>query len=133
MRFIKLPIHFILLISPFFVFANGNQITGYGIISGTISTADGQPAAYVDVLIKNTGKGTITDAKGNFEIKKIKPGTYILIVSLLDYTESEITVNIKENETTLINIPLHRTDAQLKEVIVRATLAGKYVETKTSE
>ncbi|MEO7265301.1 MAG: TonB-dependent receptor [Ferruginibacter sp.] len=129
----KLLIHFILLVSPFIVFANGNEFTGYGIISGTISTADGQPAAYVSVTIKNTGKGTITDNNGNFEIKKLKPGNYILLVSLLDYSESEITVEVKENETTLINIQLHQTDAQLKEVIVRARLNAKYVETKTSE
>ena len=133
MRFMKLSMHFILLISPFFVFARGNQITGYGNIIGTISTADGQPAGYVSVTIKNTGRGTVTDADGNFEIKKLKPGKYILIVSLLSYTEKEITIEVKENETLLLNVLLSRTDAQLKEVIVRANLNGKYVETKTSE
>lgn len=129
----KLLIHFILLVSPFIVFADRNEINGVGTIKGVIYTSDGQPAAYVSVLIKNTGKGTVTDAKGNFEIRKLKPGSYILIVSLLEYTEDEITVDVKESETVFVSIQLNRTDAQLKKVVVRATMNAKYVETKTSE
>ena len=91
----KLFMHFCLLVFPLFVFAMGKENIGFGVIKGTVSTMDGQPAAYVTVLIKNTGKGTITDTKGNFEIKKIKAGSYILIISLLDYTDSEMSVEVK--------------------------------------
>ena len=73
----KAQLFFFFLIFPFFVFAQDNK-SGFGTIGGTILTADGQGTPYVSVWIKNTGKGTITDDKGNFEIKKIKPGTYIL-------------------------------------------------------
>jgi iron complex outermembrane receptor protein len=84
------------------------------------------------VLIKNTNKGTSTDDKGNFEFKKLKPGTYILLVSLLGYTEKEVIIEVKEKETTILKIGLQQTYAELKKVIVEARIP-KYVETKTSE
>ncbi len=52
----KLLVLFYLLIFPFFVSVNGNENDGFGNIKGIVSTIDGQPAAYVTVLIKNTGK-----------------------------------------------------------------------------
>ena len=129
----KLLMHFILLISPFFVFANGNEMPGYGAISGTVSTADGQPAAYVSVLIKNTRKGTITDGDGKFKIKKIKPGNYILFVSLAGYKPFEISVEVKQNETAFLKVPLSVSFVDLTNINIKANTALKYVETKPSE
>src|SRR6266542_387031 len=120
-----------LMLFPGFVLGN-NENNDYGSIKGFISTSDGYPAVYVTVLIKNTAKGTITDDNGNFELKKIKPGTYILLVSLLGYTEREIATKVKENEITFLKIQLQRTYADLKKVIIEARIP-KYVETKTSE
>jgi len=119
------------LILPFYVFSNGSE--NNGIISGSVSTADGQPAAYVSVLLKNTAKGTVTDEKGNFEIGKIKPGKYILLFSLLGYSDTAIAVEVKPNEITFLKIQLRRTDAELKKITVDARLHSNYVETKPSE
>ena len=68
-------------------------------------TADGQPAAYVSVVIKNSTLGTVTNENGNFEIRKIKPGQYILQISLLGYSDQEIEVTVKENEVVNLKIP----------------------------
>jgi len=127
----KLLLHVILILFPYFVFGN-NENNDYGSIRGSISTSDDHPAAFVSVIIKNTGKGTITDDSGNFELKKIKPGNYILHFSLSGYIDSSIAVAVKENETTFLKIQLQRTYAELKKVIVEARIP-KYVETKTSE
>jgi len=121
-----------LLISPFFVFSQ-NDKKNWGAVSGNISTADGQPAPYVSVLIKDTRQGTMTDEEGNFKIEKIKPGIYTLNVSLAGYIDSTINVEIKQNETSLLKIKLKGTYAELKTVIVAASLPSKYVETRTSE
>ena len=94
----KTLLHLFLLLFPIFVFGN-NENNDYGSIKGTVSTIDGYPVAKVSVLVKTTKKGTITDDNGNFVLEKIKPGTYILLISLLGYTEREIPVEIKENET----------------------------------
>jgi len=57
---------------PVFAFAGYHEENGFGTIKGTVYTADEQPASYVTVLIKNIGRGTVTDGNGNFEIKKNK-------------------------------------------------------------
>ena len=65
---------FFLLVFPLFALAGKNEADSLGTISGVVFTSDGQSASYVTVLLKNTTKGTITDAEGKFEFKKIKTG-----------------------------------------------------------
>jgi len=127
----KKLLHFFLTLFPYFVFGN-NENNDYGSIRGSISTSDGHPAAYVSVLIKNTGKGTITDDNGNFEFKKIKTGTYTLRFSSLEYIHIDTIVQVTQNETVFLRIQFQRTFAELKNVIVEARLP-KYVETKISD
>jgi iron complex outermembrane receptor protein len=70
-----------LLVFPLFIIGQANK-NSLGIIRGTVLTADGQVASNVSVSIKNTGKGTITDINGNFEIRNINPGIYSLSILL---------------------------------------------------
>ncbi len=118
-----------LLILPFYVFSNENS----GIIRGAVSTADGKPAAYVSVQIENSGKGDVTDDKGNFEIKKLGPGNYILHFSLLGYIDSSMSVQLKQSETTFVSVQLSQTYAELQRITVIANYTSKYVETRPSE
>src|SRR5688572_21077549 len=117
----KTLLHVFIMLFPYFVFGN-NEDNNYGNIRDSISTSDIQPAAYVSVIIKNTRKGTITDYSGNFELKKIEPGNYILHFSLSGYIDSAINVTVKENETTFIKVQLQQTYAELKKVIVEARI-----------
>jgi len=121
-----------LLISPLFVFTQ-NEKKNAGTITGNISTADGQAAPYVSVLIKKTGHGTITNEKGNFEFKKIKPGMYILSVSLAGYFDSAINIEVKKDDAEFLRIRLKGTYAELKAITVSANFRANYVATKTSE
>ncbi|WP_431293822.1 carboxypeptidase-like regulatory domain-containing protein [Pedobacter sp. P26] len=50
----------------------------FSTISGTITTSDGKPAAYVSVGLKGKGIGNVTNDKGIFEIQRVKPGSYII-------------------------------------------------------
>ena len=55
----KVALYF-LIILPVSIFANGND-DGFAVIKGIVFTSDGHPAAYVTVLLKNTGQGSTTD------------------------------------------------------------------------
>ena len=127
----KTLLHVFFMLFPFSVFGN-DENNDYGDIRGIALTSDGHPAVYVSVELKSTGKGTITDDNGNFEFKKIKPGTYTLLFSLLEYIQVDTTVQVTQNATVFLRIQLHRTYAELKKVIVEARIP-KYIETKTSE
>src|SRR5690242_3086481 len=84
---------------PLSVFPQTNTGNEFGTIKGKISTSDGEPAEFVSILVKNSGVGTVTDADGNFEIKKIKAGFYHIHVSLQSYADTEIPVAVKADVT----------------------------------
>jgi len=52
------------------------------IITGEIKTTDGQPAAFVTVLIKENNKTAITNEEGRFIVKNLKSGAYTLEISM---------------------------------------------------
>jgi len=63
-------------------------------ITGKVMDSDGLPLIGVNVLIKGTDRGTITDVDGSFTIDA-NPGD-VLEISYLGYTTQEIVVT---NET----------------------------------
>src|SRR5512140_3126738 len=124
---------FIIIVIPFFLFAQENKTKNQVSIEGTIVTADGRPAANVSILLKNSISGTVADENGNFKIPKIKPGQYILHISLLGYSDQEIGVTVKQNESVSLKIQLKQTYAELTNIILETSKQSKYVETKISE
>lgn len=67
---------------------------------------------------KSTSYGAITNDKGHFEIKNIKPGKYTLVVSFLGYNKFEQRLNINHNLS--LTIPLQSSSTSLNEVVVTA-------------
>jgi iron complex outermembrane receptor protein len=89
-----------------------------GTIRGTITTNDGQPAAYVSVQIKDKNRGAVTDNKGEFVFRKMQPGHYTIEVSLIGYTSDEQRVEVKGGQTSTVVLQLKLSDTQLNEVSV---------------
>lgn len=100
----------------------------FGQVTGKITTADGQPIAFANVLLLNSidtslVKATLTDDKGDFRLQNINPGKYILRLSSIGYQtfDSPIfgltnTQKIKEFGTQIMK----EETKQLEEVVVRA-------------
>ncbi|MFA5416952.1 MAG: TonB-dependent receptor [Bacteroidales bacterium] len=95
-------------------------------VSGKVLDASGEPLIGVNVTIKGTNTGTITDFDGNFMIKGAKAGD-VLLVSYIGYTGKDIVVKGKES----LNIVLIEDTQNLEEVLVvaygtqkKATLTG---------
>jgi iron complex outermembrane receptor protein len=104
---------FLLLILSSFAFSQN------GTIKGKIKTSDSQAAEFVSVGLKNKMFGVSTNAKGEYEIKNVEPGTYTLMVSYIGLETKEQPVEVKSNETTLVNdILLKENATQLREVII---------------
>lgn len=99
--------------------SNDEEITG--IISGKVTTVDGNPAPEVTVSIKGTNKITLTDENGNFVFKHIANGSYEIEVSLVGYETIHQTVVIDNNKSTLLSFKLKLSSKQLQEVIVTST------------
>ncbi len=81
-------------------------------ISGTVSDTDGEPLIGVNILIKGTSTGTITDFNGSYEMTA--PAEATLVFSYTGYTDQEIVVG---NQTT-IDVVLATDTEILDEVVV---------------
>ncbi|MDX1719262.1 MAG: SusC/RagA family TonB-linked outer membrane protein, partial [Salegentibacter mishustinae] len=84
-------------------------------VSGTVDEADtGLPLPGVNIILKNTTNGVVTDFDGNYTINNIAAGD-VLVFSYVGFLPQEITVG--ENQTE-INVSLKTDSAALDEVVV---------------
>ncbi len=81
-------------------------------ISGTVTDATGQSLPGVNVQIKNTSSGTVTDIQGAYQLEA--PSDAILVFSFIGYKSSEVGVAGK----TSINVSLEEDMTTLGEVVV---------------
>lgn len=89
-----------------------------GTIKGTVVEANGKPAPFVLIAIKETGKSTFTEADGSFKLEHPE-GEYNLEVQMLDHEPILIKVQVKAGEITdVATIKLAGSDKHLKEVQV---------------
>jgi len=89
-----------------------------GSIAGVIKTSDGIPAGYINVGLKNTGKTTQTDEKGNFTIKNVPSGTYIIKISSVGISAQEKSVVVTTGQTVNADFTIAESSSQLDEVAV---------------
>jgi hypothetical protein len=80
-------------------------------VSGIVTDQDG-PVPGVNILLKGTTRGTVTDLNGNYTIST--PSDATLIFSSIGYTAQEIPVGGRSN----INVNLIQDIRSLSEVVV---------------
>ncbi len=107
------------------------SIAQTGSIAGSITTSDAHPAEFINVALKGTAKGTTTDRKGQYTLKDIKPGIYVVVVPLAGHQPVERDVQVKANETATVNIGLPEDARTLSEVVINSSL-NRYTQNSTS-
>ncbi|WP_224997575.1 outer membrane beta-barrel family protein [Cesiribacter sp. SM1] len=75
------------------------QLYGQSSISGKVLDGLQKPVAYANVLLLNTGdsalvQGQVANETGGFVIEKIRPGRYIIAVSMIGYHSCHSAINI---------------------------------------
>ncbi len=102
-----------------------------GSVSGTVTATDNAPIDYATITINGTKFGTKTNAAGEFEIKNIKPGNYILKATHMSFKSKETIFTIVANTNTAIPaIILSTSNEVLAEIIVTAN-ANKYSKSES--
>ena len=91
-------------------------------VSGVVKDANGEPLIGVNIRLKNTTSGTITDLDGKFKLN-VKQGD-VLVFSYTGYTTKEVTIK----DRTSLNITMEENLTELGEVVV--TALGIKKETK---
>jgi iron complex outermembrane receptor protein len=89
-----------------------------GRVQGSVNTNDGQPVAWVTVMIKNTSIAVITDENGDFNLKNLKPGVYTLVVSYSGFQSAEKVVTVKDDGIATAEFVLDKNAKTLQEIIL---------------
>ncbi|MGQ1909597.1 TonB-dependent receptor domain-containing protein [Marinifilum sp. RC60d5] len=98
-----------------------------GVIKGIVQDNSlGIPVEYATVSVYNMSDsvlidGTITDAKGGFVLKKLKPGNYYVEVSFIGYNKAavrNIPITKKRKVVNLKTVSLRQSTESLDEVMV---------------
>lgn len=92
-------------------------------VSGTVADMNGETLPGVNVLLKGTSKGTVTDVEGNFNLSGVT-STDTLLFTSVGYTSEEIIVG---NKST-IDITLMEDIQSLQEVVVVGYTAERKVD-----
>jgi iron complex outermembrane receptor protein len=97
-----------------------------GNIRGSVKTADGQAAEYINIAVKGASKGATSNAKGEFEIRKVQAGQHVLLISFVGLEPQQVAIEVKANETTQVpEIILHESEKELNEVVVTSNILYK--------
>ena len=96
------------------------SIAQIGTIKGNVTDAlTGEAIVGANVSIAGTTQGAAADVNGDFEIPKVKAGTYSLVISFVSYkTDTLRNVSVYPDQTTAINHKMMEESQQLGEVVV---------------
>src|SRR6476660_4433512 len=114
------------------------QIKAQNIITGEVTDSAGKPLQSVSVQVKNSTKGTVTNAQGTYSINALS--TDVLVFSYVGFNPQEVPVG---NRLT-VDISLSSSSVQLTDVVVIgygtankrdltgsiATVSGKEIQDK---
>ena len=91
-------------------------------LSGKITDSKTNEALFgAKVILQGLGKGVIADGDGNYSLKGLSAGTYILEVRNETYNNLILTeIKLKENENLVLNIPLDKVVLEFGPVTVKA-------------
>ncbi len=97
----------LLLLLPILAYGQARTVTG------NLTDENGDPLPGVNVLLKGTTTGTVTDIDGNYSLEVPSEGA-VLTVSYIGYITQEIEVGIQ----SVIDVALALEIAQLEELVV---------------
>lgn len=107
----------------FFIFFTSLASAQNATIKGRVSDSKSHeplPGAYV--YLDGLNKSSTTDAFGDFEIGKLTAGEYKIKVRYIGFGEFEKEIDVKENQSFIINIALTETQESLKAVNIYGKL-----------
>src|SRR6478736_7824269 len=84
-------------------------------VSGTVRDENSSPLPGVNIIVKGSSSGAITDSEGRFQIS-VPAGTSVLAFSFIGYVPQEVPVG----DRTIIDIALVLDIKSLEEVVVTA-------------
>lgn len=116
-----------------FLFISAYAFSQQGSVQGTIIDNNKTPLVGVNVLLKNSTKGTQTNTEGTFIIPNLSEGNHTLLISYLGFKTREVDFSTANNETYNLNtITLYEGNEILNEVVIEGERTNKFSRKKTA-
>ena len=94
---------------------------GQGVLQGSVFDENREPLIGTNILLRETGAGTIVDKSGSFRITNLKSGSYHVEISFIGYLTKSVSIEIQNTQTTTIGATLTAGGIQLADILVTAT------------
>ncbi|MBV6480280.1 MAG: hypothetical protein HGGPFJEG_03156 [Ignavibacteria bacterium] len=91
------------------------------LISGNVIGENDKPLNGANLVIEGTIDGATTDEKGYYEFETEESGKKILIITLIDYADKKIPVDIYPGNNILLNIKMTKQEVKTEEILVTAS------------
>lgn len=90
-----------------------------GSVEGTVRSSDNKPAENINIHLKGTSQGAVTDQEGHYRIDNVTPGIYTLEAAFAGLQTQQLSITITAGSVfTVPVITLHENTQKLQEVVV---------------
>ncbi|MEH0153342.1 TonB-dependent receptor [Limibacter armeniacum] len=97
-------------------------------VHGSVQTSNGEKLIGVTVVLKGTTKGTTTNMDGDFDIKNIPLGDYVLQASFIGFNTKEVTLKLDTKKAQKLNIVLDENITEMDVVEVKGESLAQEVK-----
>src|SRR5688572_19209833 len=91
----KKVLHIWLLVSGLMFTVIAQSFAQQFTVKGKITNEINEALPSVNVVVKNTTRGALTDAQGEFDIENVS-GNDVLVITFIGYTTEEVTVGNRD-------------------------------------
>lgn len=95
--------------------------TDANVFGHVISIENGEHVPFINVLIKDTRIGTITDASGHYMLTNLPLGKHTLLVTGMGFENMEIDFEISSNQILEIDIEISSVGINLDEIVITSS------------
>lgn len=108
--------HFLWMVALCFISWSARSQTGT--IKGLVTTSDGEAAAFVNISLKGTDRGSTTNRQGQYEIRNVPVGNYTLVASFIGLKTKTRDIQVVAGKTVQADFALNEDARQLRRVTV---------------
>ena len=108
-------------------FAQTGNIRGF-----VYEKESGEPVMFCNVILKGTTIGAATDINGMYNISKVNPGNYTLIVTYIGYDTTQVNITLKVGQILSQNLEIREASIKLNEVKISGEREAMRTEVKAA-
>ncbi|QIL38208.1 TonB-dependent receptor [Pedobacter sp. HDW13] len=106
----------LLLLFLFMLFAsNGYAQTIRGKVTDIVTK---EPVIGASVFLKDNGKAVFVQLDGNYQLKNLKSGDYVLEIHYVSYKTKKLNISLKQNQSLNLNVELESSVEELNTINV---------------